>query len=72
MLPVTARLGSLRCADRRRASPTRSARSSARARTRASARGMWETPVRCTATVVALRACCTSARCVLQGFVSET
>ena len=33
---------------------------------------VWETPVRCTATAVALRACCASARCVLRGFVSET
>eukprot|EP00965_Chrysotila_dentata_P052982 1757577-Pleurochrysis_carterae.AAC.1 len=29
---------------------------------------MWETPVRCTAAAVALRACCASARCVLRGF----
>eukprot|EP00965_Chrysotila_dentata_P038240 1270486-Pleurochrysis_carterae.AAC.1 len=33
---------------------------------------VWETPVRCTATAVALQACFGSARCVLRGFVSET
>eukprot|EP00965_Chrysotila_dentata_P036277 1208137-Pleurochrysis_carterae.AAC.1 len=33
---------------------------------------LWETPVRCTATAVALQTCCASARCVLRGFVSET
>eukprot|EP00965_Chrysotila_dentata_P070998 2346256-Pleurochrysis_carterae.AAC.4 len=35
-------------------------------------REVCETPVRCTATAVELRACCSSARCVLRGFVSET
>eukprot|EP00965_Chrysotila_dentata_P231135 6198173-Pleurochrysis_carterae.AAC.1 len=40
--------------------------------TRAGGGVLWETPVRCTATAVALQACCASARCVLRGFVSET
>eukprot|EP00965_Chrysotila_dentata_P161871 5345892-Pleurochrysis_carterae.AAC.1 len=38
----------------------------------AATRAVWETPVRCTDTAVALRACCASARCVPRDFVSDT